>query len=740
MQSRRKFIKISTAGAGAMMLPLSFPSFFSSDDEGSSKLKKVPTYCEVCFWKCAGWAYVNEKGDIKKIIGNKFDPHSNGRFCPRGTGGVGMYNDPDRLKQPMMRKTRNGKQEFVNVSWNEALDHIAQKMKDIKAEHGAESLALFNHGSGGKHFSTLIKAFGSTNITAPSYSQCKGPREEAFKTTFGKSVGSPEPADIKNTDCLVLLGNHIGENMHNNLVQEVADIQDRKATIITVDPRLSTIAAHSKYWLPIKPSTDLALLLAWINVIIDREIYDKEYVEKYATGFDELKDHVKDFTPEWAEKITDIPAEQIKKTAWEMAQAAPKVIIHPGRHVTWYGDDTQRLRAVAILNAILGSYGREGGFYLPNKGKLPKMPLPAFPKPKWSWKEMMGKKYPYAHYSVANSFIDATHPDYEGDYKLKGWIVVGTNLTTTIPDQKRTLEAIENLDLFVVVDTMPAEICGYADVILPECTYLERCDHPRISPHREANFAVRMPAVKPKYLTKPASWMVRKLGNRLGLQDYFPYKDYSEVIDWQLRQIGSSLADMKQRGVKLQPEFNKNLFIKDGEDFKFNTPSGKIELYSNEFEDHGFDPLPFYTEHEKPEKGFYRLNYGRAPMHTFTRTTNNPNLADLMDTNNLWVNSITARENNLNNGQEVWLKNQDGIVSEFSINVRVTERIRPDMVYMIHGFGRSNKMLENSYGKGIADSELITNVKIDPIMGSTGMRANFVSFLTEKPRKEAVLT
>lgn len=736
--NRRKFIKISTAGAGTMMMPFSLPNIFSSEDKKNIKLKKIPTYCEVCFWKCAGWAYVDKNNNIKKIVGNKFDPHSNGRFCPRGTGGVGMYNDPDRLKQPMMRKIIKGEQKFVTVSWNEAFDFIAQKMKDIKEEHGAESLGLFNHGSGGKHFSTLFKAFGSSNITAPSYAQCRGPRDEAFRATFGKYVGSPEPVDIKNTDCLVLIGNHIGENMHNNPVQEVADIQDRSATIITVDPRLSTIAAHSKYWLPIKPSTDLALLLAWINVIIYGDIYDKEYVAKYTTGFDKLKTHVKDFTPEWAEKITEIPAKDIKKTAWEMAQAAPKVIIHTGRHVTWYGDDTQRLRAIAILNAILGSYGRKGGYYLPNKGKLPKMPLPAFPKPRWSWKEVKGDKYPYAKTSVANSFVDASHPDYKGKYKLKGWFAVGTNLTTTIPDIKRMTEAIDNLDLFVVVDTMPAEICSYADVILPECTYLERYDHVRISPHRNANFAVRMPAVKPKYLTKPASWMVKKLGDRLGLQSYFPYKDFSEVIDWQLRQIGSSLEDMKQRGVKLQPELNKDLFIKDGENYNFKTPSGKIELYSNELKEKGFDPLPVYTKHEEPEKGFYRLNYGRAPMHTFTRTTNNPNLTDLMDSNTLWVNSITARENNLKNEQDVWLKNQDGIISSFSIKIRITERINPNMVYMIHGFGRANKMLKNSYGKGISDSELITNIKIDPIMGSTGMRANFVTFITEKPKNTKI--
>jgi len=132
------------------------------------------------------------------------------------------------------------------------------------------------------------------------------------------------------------------------------------------------------------------------------------------------------------------------------------------------------------------------------------------------------------------------------------------------------------------------------------------------------------------------------------------------------------------------------------------------------------------------------LNYGRAPMHTFGRTVNNPNLNELMSENKLWVNPKVAAENNLENDQEVWLKNQDGVISDFPIKVRVTERIGKDNVYMIHGFGRGNKKLKRSFGKGISDSQLITNVMVDPVMGGTGMRGNFVSFVTNKPEREVI--
>ncbi len=738
MKSRRDFIKITTVGSAGILAAGNVAAKYF-DPAGNMKnpvIQRTPTYCEVCFWKCAGWAHTDVDGNLWKVVGNSKDPLCNGRLCPRGTGGIGMYNDPDRLKYPMIRVEERGKQVFKEVSWHKALQYVSDKMNAIKVEYGAESIALFNHGSGGHYFSNLVNAFGSSNITAPSYAQCRGPREAAWISTFGVAVNSPEPTDIKNTNCLVLIGSHIGENMHNSQVQEMSEAIDRNATIITVDPRLSTAATHSKYWLPIKPSTDIALLLAWMNVIIYEKRYNPEHIEKNTFGFEELKAHVAEFTPEWAAAITNLKAEKIRETAREMAYHAPSTIIHPGRHVTWYGDDVQRIRCVAILNGLLGSYGAKGGFYLPITASVPSFPHPAFPKPAWSWKDYLNGKYPLADINVSNAMVDASHPDNQSDKKIKGWIVVGTNLINTIPDTNRTIEAIKNQDLVVVVDTMPMEITGWADVILPECTYLERYDDIRTAPDRQNSIALRIPAVKPKYLSKPADWIAQKLAIKLGLQAYFNYKDFSEVLEWQLKQMGSSLAEMKKEGVKVFPRAEKEMYLPVGEPVQLKTPSGKIELYSQKLAENGFDPMPKYTEHPQAPEGYLRLNYGRAPMHTFTRTANNPNLTDIMDENKLWVNPGIAEKFGLIMNQPVWLENQDGIVSDFSIKVRVTERIGPDSVYMVHGFGHANKLLKRAYGRGISDTQLISKVAVDPIMGGTGMRGNFVKFITEEPVKE----
>jgi len=745
MTSRRKFIKISLYGAGALAVGAGVykaAALFSRPPKTGElivDLTRTPTYCEICFWKCAGWVYKTSEGKIWKVVGNDDDQHCNGRFCPRGTGGPGMYYDEERLKTPLIRVEERGSQVFREASWDEALDYIAVKMKEIAAKYGPESMALFTHGSGSSYFSTLFRAYGSVNIAEPSYAQCRGPRDEAFLATFGEEVYSPEITDIRDTRCLVLIGSHIGENMHNGQVQEMSDAIDKGAVIITVDPRFSTAAGKSDYWLPIKPATDMALLLSWIHEIIYNEYYDREYVEKHCIGFDAIQDHVRDFTPEWAYGITTIKPELIRKTAKEMANASPSVIVHPGRHVTWYGDDTQRVRAVAILNALLGSWGRRGGFYRPARYELAQIVMPAFKEPSKTWQDLFPGKYPVASTAVTNVLIDASISENNSGYPIKGWFVNATNLVLTVPDSNKTLKAIGNLDLIVAVDTMPMEITGWADVVLPECTYLERYDSLRVSPHRKPAIALRMPAAEPMYNTRPAYLIARELSKKLGLESYFPNEKQEDLLDWQLKEAGSSLEEMKKIGVRTFERDYDDIYIAEDEQVEFFTDSGKIELYSTYLEQFGFDPLPKYTPHEEPPEGFYRLIYGRAPMHTFSRTSNNPNLTDLMDENKIWVNPKVAKEWGLVSDQLIWLRNQDDVISQFPIKVRITERIRWDSVYMVHGFGHAQKQMKRCFGKGASDTQLITKVLVDPLMGGTGMRGNFVTFVTEKTGKEAAL-
>ena len=338
---RREFIKVSTLlGAGATASPAFLLGGCAAKPmPGAGVVTSTPTICDICFWKCAGHVF-KEDDELWKITGTEDDLHSGGRLCTRGTGGPGAYLDKDRLKKPLMRATVDGKQTFREATWDEALEYIAAKMRSIAETAGPERLVMINHGAGSSHFRHLLRAYGSDSRAEPAFAQCRGPRDVGFGLTFGESASSPERTDMANSRCIVLLGSHIGENLHNGQVQTLAEALNKDVTLITVDPRFSVPAGKSKYWLPIKPGTDIALLLAWMHVLIDENLYDKDYVERYTVGFEQLAKHVRDYTPEWVYPETGIKPNVIRETAREMAKAAPATVVHPGRHATWYGDDT----------------------------------------------------------------------------------------------------------------------------------------------------------------------------------------------------------------------------------------------------------------------------------------------------------------------------------------------------------------------------------------------------------------
>ena len=726
MQSRRRFLKISTGAAGlaAAGVPrLSFADLLRQSN--GNAIGKVPTFCDICFWKCGAIAYTRG-GKLWKVEGNPEDPLSRGRLCPRGTGGVGSHFDRNRLTAPLLRRQSRGEEEWVRVTWDEALGHIAEKMQAIRAEYGPEAMALFSHGIGGNFLKHTLKAYGAVNSAAPSYAQCRGPRDVGFALTFGEDVSSPERTDIGNAKCLVLIGSHLGENMHNTQVQEFADAVGAGASVIVVDPRYSVAASKAKHYLPIKPGTDIALLLAWMNVLVTEGLYDREYVESNGFGFEAFQAVVAQYTPEWAYARCGIDPALIRETAREMAKHRPATLVHPGRHVTWYGDDAQRSRAVALLNGLLGSWGRKGGFYYPSSLDVPPYPYPEYPHSERGTVDNPGRKYPFADSALSNGIRTAT---LTGEpYPVKGWMVYATNLLQALPNRDETIRAIQNLDLLVVIDVVPSEIGGWADVVLPESVYLERYDDLNVELFREPFISLRQPAVEAPADQKPNWWIARELAVKLGLAEYYPWTDIEEYLDHRLQAAGLSLATLKEKGVVKGPQ--PPIYFDEGIPASFPTPSGKIEFFSTQLAEAGFDPVPVYTPPEEPPPGSYRLLFGRSPVHTFSRTQTNPVLHDMKPENEVWVNADMARRHGLETGSWVRLKNQDGVVSN-RVKVLATQRIRPDCVYLVHGFGQVVKGLAPAHRQGASDAGLITRYAVDPLMGGTGMSVNFVTLEPE---------
>ena len=679
----------------------------------------------MCFWRCGVLADVKD-GKVVKLQGNPDHPQTEGRLCARGNAGTQLLYDPDRLKRPMLRTGARGEGKFQEISWDQALDYLATRMTEIKSKHGAESIAFFPHGVASTFFSTLMQAFGTPNSAEPAFSQCRGPREVGYALTFGSGLSSPEPVDLEESRLIVLIGSHIGENVFTSQVTAFSTALARGAKLMVVDPRFSVAASKADWWLPIRPGTDIALLLAWIHVLLAEGTYDREYIAQYAQGLPELTAHVREFTPEWAEGITELPAGQIRETARALAAARPAVALHPGRHATWYGDDTQRSRAMAIVTALLGSWGRKGGIFLPTAIKAGKPAIPPFPKPARERADGAGTTYPLAseEQGLTLGLVQATLTG--KPYPIRSWIVYGQNVLESIPQRQQTLKAIAKLDLMVVVDVLPMEQINYADLVLPEATYLERYDAPAVVANAKRPFiSVRQPVCEPLYESRPGWWIARQMAQRLGLEAYFPWETPEQHLDTIIRPLGISAGRLRVRGAVA---FEGRPYLEDrlpADGPLFPTASGKIEIYSPMLKQLGFDPLPRYTPVDDPPSGYFRLLYGRSPVHSFARSENNAWLDALMPENEVWLNQDAARDLRVDEGERIVLENQDGVKSP-PVLVRVTVGIRRDCVYMVHGFGHESRALRRAYHKGASDTPLMTRVGIDPIMGGTGMRVNFV--------------
>lgn len=754
--TRRQLLRSGVAAGAAGAVGLGATPAHADDRTKWYRRGQVRTtynVCDICPWSC-GVVVRSVDGVVHKIDGNPIDPKSRGKLCPRGQAGPSFMYDPDRLRAPMVRTGERGEGRFREVEWDFALDLIAQRMRAIRDRSGPEAVAIMGHTSGDKwwieHFA---QAWGTPNAANPATAMCIAPRDEASNLTFGYPVGGHEPLDWENLQCLTLMGSHIGEDTRNTVMQDFAELHGRGGAIIVIDPRFSSAATKADLWLPVRPGADTPLMLAFLNVIISEGLYDRDYVERWTTGFAELEAHVATMTPEWAAPITDVPADRIRAAAHLMAEHAPRSVIMPGRHTTWYGNDTQRMRATYLVNAVLGAYGREGGMYFnrapyiqdfayppyqvegsaggcaaepdddDDGGPLP--PLPVGPSGK-ARADGVREKF----LRGATAMQELIEPMITGEpYRIEGLIAYGVNMLHSVPMPERTIEAFKALDLFVAIDVLPQEHIAWADIVLPEASYLERYDQLLTMAHKRPYIALREPAVEPMYDTKPGWWMARELGMRLDLERYYRWETIEDYLNTRLRSVGSSIEDLREQGGVITQDGRP--FLEDFEgSTPFRTSTGRIELFSHALARAGLDPLPVYEPVEQPPDGFFRLLYGRDAEHTFAKTQNTPVLNAIRSENELWLNADMAAELGVEDGQRVMVENQDGARTG-PIKVKATQRIRRDAVFMTHGWGSDAPGLSRANGRGGSDTKLMTRYALDPICGSAGLRVNFVRIDTE---------
>ena len=764
--TRREFLRygfLGSAGVAAGVLLDDQPAtaYTTTDIEHPrfyppTAVDSVRSVCGVCFWKCGINVELGEEGEPLHISPVPSHPLSRGKLCPRGVGGIGFYEDDDRLTKPQIRVGERGEAVYRNSSWDEANSEIGRRLSEIIEADGPGAIAFLTHGAAEAHFEHLAEAMGTAHHGHPAYDQCKAPREVGYKLTFGHALKSPEPVDIENTDCLVLIGSHLGENMHNLQVQELVTADTSGANLIVVDPRRSTAALRADIWLQIRPGTDIALLLAWTHILIRDGLYDHDFVREFTSGFELLSEHVARTTPQWAADETGLTVEEIEASAAMIGKAGSHMALHPGRHVVWYGDDTQRARAMAILVAISGSWGSRGGYYLPQIAHLPGLEevypeMPEYPP----LADRRDPGYPFALGVNVNGIRQATL-----DGSIKAWVVVGTNLITSLPAQHETIDALKKLEFLAVVDVLPTEITKYADVLLPAASYLERADNLTVTQSRDPFVAVTQKAVEPVGESRAEAQIARDIGTELGLEQYWPWDSVEELNEATIREMnvldtGNGRVDWDQLTSEGFVVINEGRPIyrqghglgSDGRGragaaldfppFRGDEGDGRVQLYSPDLEaiwrekvaagddPTGYEPLPTYYPPLAAPPGHVRLLYGRSPVHSFGRTQNTPVLAGRESENAVWISPASASAFGIEDDGWVDLVNQDG-ARQGPVRLNVTNRMSDDSAYITHGYGHNSRQLTRAYKRGIDDSALMTKYAVDPLSGGTGMRVNFV--------------
>ena len=688
----------------------------------------VFSICNMCTVRCPIRVEVKD-GVVKWIEGNPHDPAMGGRLCAKGSAGLAMEYDYERPQYPMIRKGARGAGDWERATWEEALDYVTEKLRSIIEEFGGKAIALSDRGGPFRDIHrSFLRAVGSPNYFNHDCT-CGRNVQHASISLFG-SGRKTFNYDYKQCKHLVLYGRNVLESIRVKAANAIMEQSDRGAKLTYIDVRASGTAMKATRFLMVRPGTDYALNLGIIHTVLRDKLYDAQFVNKWVLGLRELESFVAPYTPEWAAQETGIPAQEIVSFAHEVAEDKPSVIFHPGWMTARYLDSFYSSRTAYILNALMGSIEAPGGLFFQKTpsdvgAKGLNALLDTIPKPED--KRIDGCGWKYKHFEAGPGLLHLLYPAIlsEDPYPIKAYIVFRHDPLLSLPDPEEQKKALDKLDLLVAIDSNYSETGWYADVLLPSATYLEKSSILMTGKGLRPQFAMRKKAVEPRNEAKPDWEIFKLLAERLGVGEYFKFKDIEEFWEWQLDGTGVTVADLEKKGfVSLADE---PVWWDRMNDLKFKTPSKKIEFVSSLLEENGIPSFKPYESPQKPEKGFYRLAFGRSPVHSHGRTQNNPVLHEIMPENTLWINASEAEELGVSDGDLVEVTSSDGSHSG-TIHAHVTEFIHPEVVFMVHGFGRKVPWQTRGFNKGLGDYRFETGLLhvFDPAGGANALMECFV--------------
>ncbi|MFV0295380.1 MAG: molybdopterin-dependent oxidoreductase, partial [Hyphomicrobiaceae bacterium] len=591
-----------------------YPYRYPRDERTPDRVE--PGGCNICF-NCCSTKY-HFKGDrLVRITGNDEDPLLKGKVCPKSQLSVQLYASKDRLTEPLKRIGPKGSNQFAPISWEQALDEIAEKLVALRDRHGPETLAVFSGTRTGiitnkGYVQPFTQLWGTRNIESTE-PYCSAGKNLAFRLTqgYGGCGNSYTETDLGSAELYV----YIGDNQAETRPVYFGQINDWRikhgARMVVVDPRFTVTASKADKWLALRPGTDLALALAIAHHIFTLKLHDQRFCENWVEGWERWRDFILDkaYTPDWAEAITDIPADDIRELAEQIA-TANGCVIFGSRGVNQHTYSTQINRLLMFLAAITGNWGRKGGGYMNMSATIPidasvpqerraKMTRPMVRKSPTGWLKAMVEHRPYP----VTALIASNNP-------LSNW-----------PNQEGSREALKALELLVYIDLFPTETSAYADYVLPAATGIEKGEIGRANDDRRIVWIDRM--VPPPGQARPDEWIWTELGRRLGFSDVMQekYKDpallWDEVliqndhmrgitqerlhsVPWRWIRFPSAHPDAPEVET-LYEEGTTAVGAPAGH--RFPTASGKLEFWTQElelkFSRLGLSALPeFYGERE----------------------------------------------------------------------------------------------------------------------------------------------
>jgi anaerobic selenocysteine-containing dehydrogenase len=525
------------------------------DRDKYKDVKKVPGMCQLCSTVCGIVGYVKDNRLIK-IEGNPNDPNSRGYLCARGHAGLNHLYHPERLLYPLKRVGERGEGKWKRISWDEALDEIAAKLKAVRESGKPEEFAFHQGRQRSKDaLKRFLDAYG-TKTQLSHRSLCSGNRRAANLTYLWESDWDLN--DVENSKYILNFGSNAFE-AHQGHIPFASRIQkgrfENGAKLVTFDVRLSNTAGGSDEWFAPFPGTDGAVALAMGHTILEADKHDAEFLGTWTNvSIDDLKEHMKQYTPEWAESVSGIPAADIRRIALEFAAAAPACTTMCNRgssaHINGFYND----RAINLLNALVGSVGKKGGWcWSPWGGLDPVVKTPAMPPSAKTWSVLEDPpEYPLANVWRRMKVGEIIYLYLlQGRAKLQAYMTYNLDAPITWPEESMTQQVLTNeemIEFHVCINCFYNETAHYADIVLPWTTYLERWDlDARASYNLRPYVGLRTPMVEPLGESKDVREFFPELAKRIGggMEEW-----YKESVEEYMEKWAENVPENPKTGKK----------------------------------------------------------------------------------------------------------------------------------------------------------------------------------------------